>query len=204
MRSTVTQPIDAEKAIELVRRQLERFLPTELTASQRGQGRADLDKARRSGIVQPDGNAGRWLSRPDSGDPVYLQARLLDSDKLDDLLKTAVAGNKEAGDQVTAIAIWLLETGQPLPSSFGEFLISLLRKRLPKVRGNRARDFQYCMALYMLQDHGFSPTRNRALHGDPDASESGCSILSKALAGMGSHVPERTLERIWEQYSDMR
>jgi len=201
----VTQPIDAEKAIELVRRHLERFLQRELAASQRGQGREDLEKARRSGIVQPDGTTGRWLRRPDSGDPVFfLAARRLDSDKLDDLLKAAVAGDKEADEQVTAIAIWLLEAGQPLPSSFSEFLISLLRKRLPKVRGNRARDFQYCIAVRMMQDHGFSPTRNRALHGDPDASESGCSILSKALAGMGTHVSERALEQIWEKYSDMR
>ncbi|MDV4163105.1 hypothetical protein R1538_18445 [Rhizobium leguminosarum] len=200
----MTQPIDAEKAIELVRRQLERFLPGELTASQRDQGRADLEKARRSGIVQPDGNTGRWLRRPDNGDPFYFQARLLDSDKLDDLLKAAGAGDKEADDQVTAIAIWLLETGHRLPSSFSEFLISVLRERLPKVRGNRARDFQFCMAVSMLQEHGFSPTRNRTLHGDPDATESGCSILSKALAGMGTHITERTLERIWENYSNMR
>ncbi|MDR9813748.1 hypothetical protein [Rhizobium hidalgonense] len=200
----MTQPIDAEKAIELVRRQLERFLPAELTASQRGQEHEGLEKARRSGIVRPDGYTGQWLRRPDNGDPVYFQARLLASDKLDGLLKAAVAGDKAADEQVTAIAIWLLETGQPLPSSFSEFLISLLRKRLPKLRGNRARDFQYCIAVYMLQDHGFSPTRNRALHGDAGASESGCSILSKALAGMGTHVSERALEQIWEKYSIMR
>lgn len=185
----MTQPTDTEEAIGLAQRWLERYLPGELEAQARGPIRdfsGGVLKAWRTGMLTPDGT--------------------IDQDKMDDLIAAAAAGNKQAFSQVASIAIWLLQTGHPLPDTFRELEISLWREKLPKLKlpRNVVRDIQYGMVIYILQEHGFNPTRNRASHGETDAPESGCSILSKALAGMGEHIPERTLEGIWEKYSHLR
>lgn len=190
--------IDTEAAIKLVQQDLERHLAYE---EEHWLGPEDtaLEKARRSGIVEPDGMGMGQILRDPNGGFVLLRGRPLDMDKLDHLLKAAAAGDKDADLQVTAIALWFLERGQSPPPAFHELEISLWRKRLPKPRRKDGRDFRYCMEIHRLQQYGFSPTRNRALHGDPDAPESGCSILKKALARMGIHVSEHTLEKIWEK-----
>ncbi|MER9217823.1 hypothetical protein NKI48_02655 [Mesorhizobium sp. M0644] len=167
-----------------------RFLPRDLEAWATLRGTDALAKAWRSGLLLPDA--------------FIVGGRLIDQEKAADLLAAAAAGDKQAEAQVTATAVWLLEQGHPLPDAFRDLEISLWRARLPKPRGNRARDLQYCMAISMLQEHGFSPTRNRAAHGDTDATESGCSILSKALASMDRRVSEQALEKIWEKYAPMR
>lgn len=194
--------MDTETAINFVQAQLERYLQGDLDASARLPEREAWEKARRSGIVEPDG-MGQWLRRPETGERAFIKGRLLDMEKLEGLVKAAAAGDKDADIQVCAITIRLLENEHSWPGPLRDFQISLVRARLPKTRGNRARDFQYCIQIYGLQEHGFSPTRNRALHGKADVAESGCSILSKALARMGKNVPERTLESIWEKYSNM-
>ncbi|PND26791.1 hypothetical protein [Sinorhizobium sp. M4_45] len=201
----MTQSIDTAAAIDLVRQQLESYLPDDLEAWEWSQERQPLEKARQSGIVEPDG-MGQWLRRSDTGETAFVRGRLLDLEKAEALIEAAAAGDKEADAQVSAIAIWLLEKGCSLPDTFREFVIKLLRNRLPKPRANRnlARDIQYCVAIHRLQEYGFSPTRNRGLHGKANATESGCSILSKTLAAIGQHVSERMLEQIWEKYSNRR
>ncbi|MER8369009.1 hypothetical protein [Mesorhizobium sp. M1378] len=184
----MTPSIDTKTAIDLVRRQLERYLPRDLEAWARRWEMDALEKARRSGLLEPDGPTVATVG-----------GRLIDHEKAVDLIAAAAAGDKQADAQVSATAIWLLERGRGLPDTFRELEISLWRARGPKPRGNRARNLQYCMAISMLQEHGFSPTRNRAAHGDAEATESGCSILSKALAGMGRRVSEQALEKIWEK-----
>lgn len=185
----MTQPLDTEAAIKLVQQQLERYLPGDLEASEQQRSLTvaeGLVKALRSGLLAPNGT--------------------IDQDKAEDLMAAAAAGDKLADIQVTCIAIWLRQNGHPLPDSFRKIEISLWRERLPTPRGNRnrGRDIQYCMAIHRLQEYGFNPTRNRVRHGKADTTESGCSILSKALAGMGEHVPEQRLEKIWEKYSNFR
>ncbi len=193
--------IDTEEAIKLVQQQLERYLQGELDAWARLPEWEAWEKARRAGIIEPDG-MGQWSRRPDTGDHLC-RGRLLDTDKLEDLVRAAAAGDKEADIQVCVITIRLLERSS-WPGPLRDLQIRRLRAELPKPRGNRARDIQYCMAIHMLQEYGFSPTRNRAGHGSADGPASGCSIVSQALAGMGTHFSERALERIWEKYSHMR
>ncbi|TCU38767.1 hypothetical protein [Rhizobium azibense] len=179
----MTQPINTEEAIGVALRWLEKYLPGELEAQKRPL--RDFSggwlKASRSGILTRDGK--------------------IDQDRMDTLIAAAAAGDEHAFGQVASIAIWFLLTERPLPESFRRLEISLWSGKLPKLKPRKiGRDIQYGLVIYILQqDYGFKPTRNRATHGETDATESGCSILSKALARMGQSVPEQTLEKIWEK-----
>lgn len=178
--------IDKETAIKLVQEQLERFLPGELEAQKQPlrDFSSGMLKAWRSGVATPDGT--------------------IDQGKMDDLAAAAAAGDKEALSEVASIAIWLLQilqVGHPLPESFRKLEIELWYEKLPKLKRprNLARDIQYGIAIHGLQEYGFSPTRNRSAHGDPNAPASACSIVSEASARMGEDVSEQTLEKIWEK-----
>ncbi|MEY9581524.1 hypothetical protein [Sinorhizobium fredii] len=195
--------IDKEAAIKLVQEQFERYLPGELEAWERLQVLKFVQNSRRSGIVEPDG-PGQWLRHPDTGETIFVRGRLLNMAKLDGLLKAAATGDKDADMQARAIAIWLRRNGNPLPDSLLDFAINLLGAGLPKPRGKGPREIQYCIAIHRLQEYGFNPTRNRSVHGDPNAAASGCLIVSEASARMGEHVSERAVESVWEKYSNMR
>jgi hypothetical protein len=63
------------------------------------------------------------------------------------------------------------------------------------------RDGRIAEVLGMIEGLGFPPTRNdttraREKAGEP-ANQSACSIVMKALARLGVHMSERTVEDIW-------
>lgn len=188
--------ISTAEAIRLAREWLERYLPDEPWP---GPESELLVKARLLGIIEPDGMG--HLLRDPKGGFISVRGRSLDMDKLDDLAKAAARGDKEADRQVIAIAIWVVKRSN-LPKVIHDLVVSLLLAKLPKRRGDLGRDIEICLVIYRLQEYGFSPTRNRE-HG-PNAPESGCSIVSKALAEMGIHLSERAIEKVWEKYSHMR
>ncbi|TBZ34579.1 hypothetical protein E0H36_09035 [Rhizobium leguminosarum bv. viciae] len=197
--------IDKEAAIRLVQEQLKSYLHDDLEAWGHLQVMQFIQKSRRSGIVEPDGQ-GQWLRRPGTDKRDFVRGRLLDMEKLDSLLNAAAGGDKDADLEARVIAIWLRRNRQPLPDLLLDFVINLVAAGLPKPRRRLPRDIQYCIAIRRLQEFGFSPTRNRepARGRDPDAIASGCRIVSEASTLIGEPVSERAVEQIWEKYSDRR
>ncbi|MGR9399317.1 hypothetical protein ACU8M5_06060 [Rhizobium leguminosarum] len=184
----MTQPIDTEEAIGVALQWLEKYLPGELEAQK---------------LPLRDFSSG-WLNATRSG--MLTRDGTIDQDRMDTLIAAAAAGDEHAFGEVASIAIWFLQTEQRLPESLVKLEISLWSEKLPKLKSWKiGRDIQYGLVIHILQqDYGFKPTRNRATHGEIDAAESGCSILSKALARMGQNVPEQTLEKIWEKNASRR
>jgi len=82
---------------------------------------------------------------------------------------------------------------------------------LSKTRGVRrtyaaGRDGLIAYAVWDATMCGFRPTRNEATRrkealGEP-ASQSACSIVTKALARVGVHMSERSIEDIWAAKSE--
>jgi len=57
---------------------------------------------------------------------------------------------------------------------------------------------EIALAIAALVEGGLSATRSHAKR--RSSSPSACSIVKAALARLGEHVPERTVEDIWRQY----
>lgn len=109
-----------------------------------------------------------------------------------------------------------IEHREKLPESFNRWLVDSLRQ-LPERRStplvnptsssarlvgrrNQHRDSQIGRAvLGVVMRYQIRPTRNRAARDRPNAPESACSIVAKALRTLGFNLTEEAVEAIWNR-----
>jgi hypothetical protein len=77
-------------------------------------------------------------------------------------------------------------------------------KRPQRKRGRRrrseGRDLQIAIAISMVVGGGFSPTRSHTKR--RLSTPSACSTVQTALAQLGEHMSERTIEDIWHRHKE--
>jgi hypothetical protein len=91
-----------------------------------------------------------------------------------------------------------------MPVSVREYICEALSRSEKGLKRTYAagRDRHIVQVVYeMARERGFPPTRNAAMRererlGQP-ASQSACSIVTKALARLDVHMQERAIEDIW-------
>lgn len=102
------------------------------------------------------------------------------------------------------LASELIERDEPLPAPLTRLLLNPppppAAKPGPKRVHMAVRDAAIVRAVnWIVQEHKFKPTRNRAARDKPGAAESGCSIVSSALAFLGVYGTEDAVEKIWQR-----
>jgi hypothetical protein len=92
-----------------------------------------------------------------------------------------------------------------MPAHLRDYVCGLLSKTPDGLRHTYAagRDIYIAETVDGIVGRGFPATRNEATRakerrGAP-ANQSACSIVAKALARIGAHVEERSIEKIWKQ-----
>jgi hypothetical protein len=94
-----------------------------------------------------------------------------------------------------------------MPPHLRDYICGVLSKEKGLRRTYAAgRDGHIAYAVWDATCRGFSPTRNEATRrkealGEP-AAQSACSIVTKALARVGVHMSERSIEDIWAAKSE--
>lgn len=172
-----------EAAVEFIRRRLAKDLPHK-TAQREIEFQMMLE-----------------LLKEDVLEPVYPEACNGPHVRL--LLERAQNGDKAAQEQLTVTAIAMFDSGTPLPFGLDDFVSKILRDTLPRKHrlANRNRDTKICIAVNLLVEQGFLPTRNDASHGcEP---ESACSIVCAALEGTGIILSEAAIEKIWQKSDNL-
>jgi hypothetical protein len=90
-----------------------------------------------------------------------------------------------------------------LPAHLRDYVCGLLSKTPDGVRRTYAagRDLYIAEVVDGIVGRGFPPTRNEATRAreryGASANESACSIVAKALARVGVHMSERSIEDLW-------
>ena len=174
---------EAQAAIAFIRMHLERVLPG---VRQESQIEIELRlEILTAGLLEPEFPEG------------------CDGTQVNMLIERAQNGDVFADQKLRVLTIILLETGTQLPFSLRQYVSGILRKPLPRKHrlANRGRDIQISFAVERLVEQGFRPTRNLASRGG--GSESGCSIVRAALEGMGIHLSEDAIEKIWKRTGNL-
>jgi hypothetical protein len=90
-------------------------------------------------------------------------------------------------------------TDEAMPSHLREYVCRVL----DEAKGRSTylgRNFWIAFSVNEAMKRGFAPTRNAESRGNK-ARESACSIVTTALARVGVHLSERTVEDIWGHWT---
>ena len=113
------------------------------------------------------------------------------------MITCAHVGWQLARDVLCEFAGEIIMEGKPLPPWLREFVVWAMRNpgKAPPTKGpdpftNVHRDFSIATVVRMLVEEGFRATRS-------GKAECACSIVAKALQGLGIHTSEKNVTRIW-------
>jgi hypothetical protein len=155
-------------------------------------------------------DASDWFTDPNTREPghVWRRINLLEAvesaNSWSELVRKAETGDQDADAVLCCKAGLMIERGERLEGALAEYIASRLCdllnvRKVKKGRdgdANVRRDMFIVSYVSMLQQHGFSPTRNSESR-DKSANESGCSLLTHVLNAVGFNISERGVEEVW-------
>lgn len=128
-----------------------------------------------------------------------------DEAKVTELVQRARGGGREDHSVLCEITKDMLQRGQkPIPLLV-EYIFEALENAQPPSRPGASpykyfsRNLEIMITVSLLvEEHGFKLTRNVATRDKPDATESACSIVSRALATLGIHMSEDAVKDAYD------
>ena len=119
------------------------------------------------------------------------------------LVTEANHGSRLAHDALCYAATVLIKRGKDLPPWLGRYFVSVAAEdKVPSRRGrkpqtNSLRDTAIAWTVGKIaMSYGLKPTRSPATK-EKGTIESGCSVVQKALAGLGIDMKEENVNAIW-------
>lgn len=125
---------------------------------------------------------------------------------LNEWIANTIRSAQEDGDDdsIKELAAIMLSRGEILPAAMQEFVVGYLKgpmpvakkaSRGPNPRSNAVRDIVIRRTVaWIAKRYDLKPTKNA----ETSTAESGCSIVTAALARVGIHMQEKTIEKIWD------
>jgi hypothetical protein len=93
---------------------------------------------------------------------------------------------------------------QDMPESVRDHLLKLLdaEKREKRTFNTANRNIWLALTVERMREFGFEATRSTYVKSDKRERQSGSRIVQTALAQLGIHLKERTIEDAWTDYRD--
>ena len=156
------------------------------------------------------GNDKPWMAGRVS---VSMQLAKLSGKALDGMIAVLMGEAREGDADADAVlckfAAECIDEGQPMHPYLVPYIFVLLMKRFharPRRRGrsphaNIHRDRFIAVAVTLLKNLDYAPTRNRATQ-DMAGKMSGCAIVAEVLENIGISTTERAVEEVWCKCQD--
>ena len=112
-------------------------------------------------------------------------------------LSEAINANAAASDELLKTYVWPADARAAEDRMLAFFARNRNRKRGRPQKRDRHIQIVGAIAL-LVKDEGLDPTRSHC--GRRHSGPSACSMITAALAQLGEHLDERTVEGIWDRY----
>jgi hypothetical protein len=126
--------------------------------------------------------------------------------QIEGIVERARRGSRLDHEIACELAMEMLEVGKTAPLSLRDYISRVLRDGPPpgkpgvSPQKHFSRNLAIEEAVTLVHSlYGFKLTRNPATRSKPNAPESACSIVARALAALGLHISEDGVKEAYDQ-----